>query len=68
MLVYKNCRISYGGFMVVMPRVQVLTDKEFDCLNIDEFINKAEYRVPEEMKSDSFGWLDGKLVTIDYGN
>lgn len=28
----------------------------------------GDYYVPSEVKQDSFGMVDGRLVTIDYGN
>lgn len=67
---------SWGYFMIVMPRVKVLTDQEcregkIDQIKIDDFliIEKGEDGVfPAEKKSDSFGWLNGKLVIIDYGS
>lgn len=60
-----------GGWLVVMRRARVLTDAEF--LDLDEavmrdFINRPDYVVPAEIKSDSFGWLNGQLVAVDYGN
>ena len=56
------------GILVIMPRVRVMTDDEFDCFNYPEFIHQNDYYVPVEAKADSFGWLDGKVVAIDYGN
>lgn len=60
-----------GGWLVVMRRAKVLTDNEFLDISendMQEFINQPDYIVPAELKSDSFGWLDGKLVAVDYGN
>lgn len=60
-----------GGWMIVMQRATVLTVAEWismDKSSIDAFINKPDYVLPVERKSDSFGWLNGKLVAVDYGN
>jgi hypothetical protein len=73
-----------GCFFIVMPRVRVMTDDEakeiwglppcnFDGspTPCDEFLRiepGEESIFPAEKKSDSFGWLDGKLVIIDYGS
>lgn len=57
-----------GGFLVVMRRARVLTDDEFSELDIEGFVKRPDYTVPAEMKSDSFGYLDGRLVVVDYGN
>lgn len=57
-----------GGFLVVMRRARVLTDEEFMSLDLKTWINCGDYTVPAEIKSNSFGYLDGRLVAIDYGN
>lgn len=61
---------------IVMPRVKVLTDE--DCINrsvdyidFDEFLKIEDGKrllYPAEKKADSFGWLHGRLVIIDYGS
>ena len=57
-----------GGFLNIMVRTRVMTDEEFDDFEFKGFIERDGYIVPVEAKSDSFGWLDGKVVAIDYGN
>lgn len=57
-----------GGFLVVMPRVQILTDEEFLAINLNEFLDTGDYYVPAERKANSFGWLNGEIVAVDYGN
>lgn len=63
-----------GRFFIVMPRVKVLTDAELDYGfpdGVDSFLRIVpdnESRFPGEKKSDSFGWLNGRLVIIDYGS
>lgn len=60
-----------GGWLVVMKRAQVLTEAEWLAISdaeMRDFTNKADYCLPVELKSDSFGWLDGNLVAVDYGN
>ena len=57
-----------GGFMVVMRRATEMTDDEFMARDMAYWIDRGNYVVPAEIKADSFGWLDGRLVAIDYGN
>lgn len=56
-----------GGWLVVMPRARPLSDDEFLAFDAEAFIDKPDYHVPAEAKADSFGWLDGRVVAIDYG-
>lgn len=56
-----------GGFFLIMKRARELTDNEFLALNLKEFIHD-DCIIPVELKSNSFGYIDGKLVAIDYGN
>lgn len=55
------------GLLVVMPRVRMFTDEEFLRFDLDGFRVKQDYSIPVESKADSFGWLDGKPVALDYG-
>lgn len=57
-----------GGFLVIMRRARVLTDEEFLALDMDHWVKRDDYTVPAEIKSDSFGYLNGRLVAVDYGN
>jgi len=56
-----------GGWLLVMPRCrplrQPLTQDEYEA-----FVEHDDYRVPVEWKTDSFGYLAGRLVAIDYGS
>ncbi len=57
------------GFILVMPRVRVMTDEEFEDFDYYVFTRRSDGSVvPVEAKSDSFGWLGGRVVAIDYGN
>ncbi len=59
------------GLLNVMKRAKELTDTEYTVFKrtkrykklTDEFIVAIT-----EDKSDSWGWLDGKVVAIDYGD
>jgi hypothetical protein len=59
------------GLLVVMPKVDILTDTDF--LSYHDDIDKL-WRVNEncvipcELKSDSFGYYKGKIVVVDYGS
>jgi hypothetical protein len=66
-----------GGFLIVMPRCEPLTNDEYAMLNISmfwEIDNRScngyygECRIPVENKQDSFGWYKGRIVAIDYGS
>lgn len=50
-----------GGFLVVMPRLRILTEEEFYDLDPAALVGRAEH------KPDSWGWLDGRVVAVDYG-
>lgn len=50
-----------GGLFIVMPRVRTLTDQEFALIDPLALPPRAE------RKPDSFGWLGGRLVAVDYG-
>lgn len=60
------------GLLVVMPRAEVLDDgdgRDDAALEamLSDFCNRPDYVVPAELKADSFGYLGGRLVAIDYG-
>lgn len=57
-----------GGFVIVQRRVRVMTDEEFAAFDWRAFTRRKGYRIPAERKSDSFGWLDGAVVAIDYAD
>jgi hypothetical protein len=56
------------GLLIVMPRVTVMTDAEFIGFNYNAFVDTDDYRVPAEEKANSFGYFNGRIVAIDYGN
>jgi hypothetical protein len=66
------CPIKFslpGGFLVVMYRVRVMTEEEFERFDYVGFIFKEDYQIPAEPKADSFGFRpDGSIVVIDYGS
>lgn len=62
-----------GGWLVVMPRAEPLTDGEWDFMDIvgdrEKWPDRGDYVVPVEMKRDSFGWIEGRgVVAVDYGS
>ena len=69
-----------GGFLNIAKRTRELTDLEFEqeilpkCerdtnyVNRVYFVNTDDYCLSVEGKASSFGWLDGRIVIIDYGN
>lgn len=64
------CPVTFsvpGGWLIVMRRARRMTRDEWDSFDPDKFRFQKEYTVPVEAKLDSFGWLDGRVVAIDYG-
>lgn len=57
-----------GGFGLVMRRARVLTDEEFQALDFQAWSWRGDYIIGCEPKSNSMGWIDGKIVAIDYGD
>lgn len=59
------------GLVVIMPRAEILT-RQLDPREYMEFFGeiypKRGYRIPSENKPDSFGYVNGRLVAVDYGN
>lgn len=55
------------GLVVVMPRVDIL-DEPLHAVTFERFTNRTGVRLPVENKADSFGYLNGWLVAVDYGN
>lgn len=55
-----------GGFLNIMPRTKELNDSEFKTVDYKALCDKLGY-IPE-YKSNSFGWLDGRVVCFDYGS
>ena len=51
-----------------MRRARVLTELEFDTFDYDAFVHRGDYKIPAKNKRDSFGFLDCKIVAIDYGS
>lgn len=72
---------SWGGWLIIMPRCELITVSEFHKLDIEKYhpngASEACYNgifnVPVEFKHDSFGWykkngVNNKIVAIDYGS
>ena len=67
----KLCPILFGlpgGWMNIMKKARVMTDEEFLNFEWEKFcvINKHAY-IPGEAKPDCYGWIDDKVVVIDFG-
>jgi hypothetical protein len=58
-----------GGLLIVMRRASAMSNTEWDAFRYDNFITLDGGRtlLPVENKPDSFGWLDGRVVAVDYG-
>jgi hypothetical protein len=48
-----------------MPAVEPATDADCDYLP-DWDRTLPDYGTPWEMKAEDWGWLDGRLVAVDY--
>lgn len=57
-----------GGWLVVMRRAQPLTRDEFNEFDTREFIERSDGVIPVEEKLCSFGWIEGRIVAVDYGS
>lgn len=60
-----------GGWLVVMRRARPLTDgqwEEFRREDMYNMLDNGHRSIPAEHKRDSFGYLDGRIVAVDYGN
>ncbi len=58
------CPVSFacwGGWFIVMPRAEVLSET-------DEVYYDFYDGLPRDNKPTNFGWYQGRLVMIDYGN
>lgn len=55
-----------GGLLNVMPRAEELTPAEWLAFDYEAHVRRGAYSA--ERKPDSFGWLNGEIVAIDYGN
>lgn len=68
---YKLCPVLFSlplGFLVVMPRATVFTNKNFEYFCYETFVNELGWIIPVENKRDSFGFINGQIVAIDYGS
>lgn len=57
-----------GGWLLVMRRAEPLSDADWERFDAMSFRETEDYIVPVEAKQDSFGWLDGRIVAVDYGS
>jgi len=58
------------GVIVVMPRVAVLTAEEFAAIDYHAAVTRPDGTSLADLverKWNSFGWLGGRVVAIDYG-
>jgi len=55
------------GLLVVMPKARILEPNEVSKDFLKEFCLNANLRDLVEFKHNSFGYLDKKLVAVDYG-
>lgn len=67
----KLCPVYFSlplGFLIVMPKADVLQDGAINSDDLQKFcVCNENYTIPAELKADSFGYIKGKLVAIDFG-
>lgn len=67
----KVCPVLFslpGGWLNVMPRVKIMTADEYRMIDVDTIVVTPDYVIPAERKPDSFGYYNGRIVAVDYGN
>lgn len=57
-----------GGWLVIMKRAKPLSDDEWCSFDVYKWPAHDEYTVPVEIKQDSFGVLQDRIVAVDYGS
>lgn len=58
-----------GGWLIVMRRATPLASSTPDGEWLAVWCREdPTLWIPAEPKTDSFGWLDGRLVAVDYGD
>jgi hypothetical protein len=63
-----------GGWLLVMRRAEPMSREQFDTFDYAQWIkggndlDDGEWVIPVEEKLDSFGYVDGRLVAVDYGS
>jgi hypothetical protein len=60
-----------GGLLVVMRRCEPLTEEQwaaFEPSIANGWLVGDDYYVPAEPKQSSYGFLNGRIVALDYGN
>lgn len=62
-----KCHV-YGGWLLIMPKVRVLNYWEWEAFDYQQFLRVHRTGDLVEPKRDSFGYLDGEIVAIDYGS
>lgn len=67
----KLCPVLFAipcGFMIVMARASEFSCKDHAEFDFDSFVDAGDWVIPAENKQDSFGWFQGRIVAIDYGD
>ena len=69
----KDCRLcpvvfsAPLGFCVIMKKCGYVSKEDYSTQDLLNFAINGDFKIPAEIKHDSFGILKGKLVAIDYG-
>lgn len=57
-----------GGFLTVMRKAEPVTIDQWSSVDIERYMSHDSAVLPVEHKISSFGWLDSRLVAVDYGS
>ena len=57
-----------GGWLVVMRRAIPMSRAERETFDPSAWSAHASYVIPVEAKMDSFGYIDERVVAVDYGS
>lgn len=66
----KLCPVIFslpGGFLVIQKRAQILSNEQWENLDLINFCKHDDTILPIEHKRCSFGTLNNNIVAVDYG-
>lgn len=57
-----------GGFLTVMRKAEPMKSAQWRRIDIEAYMSHDSAVLPVECKISSFGWLDSRIVAVDYGS
>ena len=67
----KLCPVVYAnryGLVLIMLRAKPLSREQYFDIDFNDFQKGDGFILPIENKQDSFGYLNGRIVAVDYGS